>query len=224
MLSKLTPVSTCKPVLPPAPIMLPSPDVAGSSDNSRGFFLVCLQSQINNFTLHQINNFILHQVNNFTLHQINNFTLHQIYGKEVEPGQNIQEIRRIWKYEEYGNKKTSKLSRTPRPYKKSHKGFSFKLHQCYPKINLSLYLKNKTSITCSENFKIQSLPLPNLPIYSKHLAYEKIYFQSFYLTTNILFENCLIIYQIQMQFPNCTAKVSVLCACAKHQAHYPGIL
>lgn len=173
MLSKLTPVSTCKPVLPPAPIMLPSPDVAGSSDNSRGFFLVCLQSQINNFTLYQINNFILHQVNNFTLHQINNFTLHQIYGKEVEPGQNIQEIRRIWKYEEYGNKKTSKLSRTPRPYKKSHKGFSFKLHQCYPKINLSLYLKNKTSITCSENFKIQSLPLPNLPIYSKHLAYEK---------------------------------------------------
>ena len=34
-------------------------------------------------------------------------------------------------------------------------------------------LKNKTSITYSENFKIQFLPLPNLPIYSKHLAYEK---------------------------------------------------
>ncbi len=56
---------------------------------------------------------------------------------------------------------------------KSLKGFSFKLRQCYLKINLSLYLKNKTSITYSENFKIQFLPLPNLPIYSKHLAYEK---------------------------------------------------
>ena len=75
--------------------------------------------------------------------------------------------------EEYRNKKTSKLSRTPRPCKKSLKGFSFKLRQCYLKINLSLYLKNKTSITYSENFKIQFLPLPNLPIYSKHLAYEK---------------------------------------------------
>lgn len=79
------------------------------------------------------------------------------------------------KCEDYRNKKTSKLSRTPRLHKKSLKGFSFKLHQCYLKINLSLYLKNKTSITYSENFKVQSLPLPNLPIYSKHIAYEKLF-------------------------------------------------
>ena len=47
---------------------------------------------------------------------------------------------------------------------------------------------------------------------------KKIYFQSFYLTTNILFiENCFIIYQIQMQFPNCTAKVSVLSARTKYR-------
>ena len=85
-----------------------------------------------------------------------------------------QSLDKIYKKcEEYRNKKTSKLSRTPRPCKKSLKGFSFKLRQCYLKINLSLYLKNKTSITYSENFKIQFLPLPNLPIYSKHLAYEK---------------------------------------------------
>lgn len=83
------------------------------------------------------------------------------------------------KCEDYRNKKTSKLSRTPRLHKKSLKGFSFKLHQCYLKINLSLYLKNKTSITYSENFNIQSLPLPNLPIYSKHIAYEKTIFNPF---------------------------------------------
>ncbi|MDV7047546.1 hypothetical protein, partial [Bacteroides cellulosilyticus] len=34
------------------------------------------------------------------------------------------------------NKKTSKLSRTSRLCKKSHRGFSFKLHHCYLKINL----------------------------------------------------------------------------------------
>ena len=44
---------------------------------------------------------------------------------------------------------------------------------------------------------------------------KKIYFQSFYLITNI--ENCFVIYQIQMQFPNCTAKVSVLSARAKRR-------
>lgn len=94
-----------------------------------------------------------------------------IRHKDTKKMQSLDKIYK--KCEEYRNKKTSKLSRTPRPCKKSLKGFSFKLRQCYLKINLSLYLKNKTSITYSENFKIQFLPLPNLPIYSKHLAYEK---------------------------------------------------
>lgn len=30
-------------------------------------------------------------------------------------------------------------------------------------------------------------------------------------------DNCLVIYQIQMQFPNCTAKVSVLSECTKRR-------
>ncbi|WP_455608811.1 hypothetical protein, partial [Bacteroides rodentium] len=59
------------------------------------------------------------------------------------------------KCEEYRNKKTSKLSRPTRPSKIILKGFSYKQHQCNLQINLSLYLKNKTSITYSENFKIQ---------------------------------------------------------------------
>ena len=70
-------------------------------------------------------------------------------------------------------KRVNSSMEPPASHQKSLKGFSFKLRQCYLKINLSLYLKNKTSITYSENFKIQFLPLPNLPIYSKHLAYEK---------------------------------------------------
>ena len=98
--------------------------------------------------------------------------LQDIRYKDTKNGKSLDRI-----YKKVGikcrNKKTSKLSRTPRPCKKSLKGFSFKLRQCYLKINLSLYLKNKTSITYSENFKVQFLPLPNLPIYSKHLAYEK---------------------------------------------------
>ena len=44
------------------------------------------------------------------------------------------------------DKKTSKLSQTSRLCKKSLRGFSFKLHHCYLKINL-LFTQNKLLIT-----------------------------------------------------------------------------
>ncbi|WP_276855455.1 hypothetical protein, partial [Bacteroides fluxus] len=61
------------------------------------------------------------------------------------PSQRYEKRYRVWiKYTKnvnIGNKKTSKLLRTPRLCKKSQKGFSFNLHQiCYPKINLLFYL------------------------------------------------------------------------------------
>ncbi|WP_296123842.1 hypothetical protein [uncultured Bacteroides sp.] len=87
----------------------------------------------------------------------------QRYKKEAEFGQNIQKTK------VFRNKKTSKLSRTPRLCKKSLKGFSFKLHQCYPKINLSFYLKNKLQLPILKTSKSNLLPLHNLPIFSQNI-------------------------------------------------------
>ena len=67
--------------------------------------------------------------------------LPDIRYKDTKNGKSLDRIYKKVSIK-YRNKKTSKLSRTPRPCKKSPKAFLFLLASnfCYLKINLSFYL------------------------------------------------------------------------------------